>query len=474
MIKIRKKEFILNVLIVFFSVFTTVLCCISKTLNGNTKLIAALPICFIVGIVLFLMISNEIPDSIAFKTFVAVYFVRLVITPFFMSVEKTFSILPINLYTDSIAISIFVICYEWIFVTFLLGFYYRRKKVELERSIINEGPSFGIWFVIILICIYFLLIYSMDKGAFESAFLSIIKENKNEMFDFGNTGAGTVHMHIGFVESLFTILQVLLPPSILFFIKTSKIPTKLKYVVSIVLCSLVAIIATEARIYSIFAAIALLITMKDYFGEKFELVYKISIFAVAGVALFGLLMKSGVVGDSLSGHSISTVLNAYFSGIPTVATGIEFIKIGFGFNPFVIGRDILSKVPYFAMLIFSLFDSRMFLNNCNIEFNEFICNNLGRNIGQILPTTVLGYIYFGILLFPLLTFFMVIIADKLENKGKRSSNLIMRHLFNWITIGMAASPIVGSALLIVTRFSWFVFIYILVCISERHRLKIRT
>lgn len=369
-----------------------------------------------------------------------------------------------------------------IFVEQIKKFHSYKKNHDVsncEKELLEtcKKPRKILWVVVIIFALYCLWVIRSDVSVLKSTFVFLLNTD-NTYYALSSTasGIGTLSMFVELLGSVFAMLQVLLPPMILYYIARAKISNKIKYIISFILCGAISVVSTESRIDAIFSGIALLITARDVYGKKFDKIFSRGILGIGVVAIIGLAIKSGVFSETdVAFGEISAMSNAYFSGVPTVAMGMEFVKNELSLvNTWRIIPDILVKIPYFSYALNLLLGIR--LPNSNGMFNTYLALMSGRNTGQILPTTALGYEYFGIFLGPLVTCAMISLALYFEKQIKDQKDIVRRHLYNWITICVAISPVIASAHLIMAKISWFLIILFLLEVSnkikDRRRRKV--
>lgn len=463
------------------SLLATVLCLIGFDRQNGYEILFLMPLVFLFC---FLFLASkrqyyyETINSITGAIVLIVYYIRMVITPLALYFGNYQSIIE-GIFNEWYPFAIVMICMECFVVIICLP-YLIHKEIYSFNNTNNQPinlvlrinrPRKQLWIIVLFMVAFMIMVFSMDDSIIRHMFLSLIDTEK-EYYALTNSqsGLGTLSMYVELVSACFSILQVILPPMILWYVVYSKMYRGLKYFLSFLIFCVVTVVATENRIYSIFAAMAILITMKNAYGYRFDNQFYKWLVLIFLVCVYGLSIKSGVINNELKEgvdfSNISSMLCAYFSGVPTCAAGFYMINTTPEINILYLPIDIVNRIPFLGYIINLV--TGITLRDSNQLFNNFIASYLGRNVGQILPTTSVGYEYY-FLLFPLASYFMIRLACKFESKSKKQTNIVMLNLFHWITICVACSPVVASSLLMTTKISWFFFIYIFLSVFNKNR-----
>lgn len=483
MIKDKRSNYFVSIIfMMFLSILTIVFLVLDTGIPQYFNLLWVLPTTFLGISLLLIIIPIDIYSSLTGTIVTLLYFIRLVITPLVMNLGDYATIIEPYIFQNYSDIAIGLISCESIVIFLFMIFIFKKRKktykdIQKSEVIKNkiEKPSSKLWMIILLLCTYILIIIVSDETVLKSNFLFLIDMDQ-EYFALSDTssGIGTLSMFVELMNSAFKIIQILLPPLILHKIIYSRLDRRIKYLLGFIVFALVLIVATEDRIDAIFAAIALLFTLRDSFGVRFKKYFKLWILLIILVGVIGLSIKSGAIDSGDSGvvfdfSESSKMITAYFSGVPTVATGISMIDHESGFNLLRIVPDVLYKIPYFAYVM-NIFGGVKLIDS-NSLFNIYITQSTGYNFGQILPTTVLGFEYFNIFA-PILPCACIALALSFEQKIKKQCNMVSKNLHYWITIVLAVSPIIASSLLVVAKLSWYFVDMIIIRIS-RQKFKVK-
>ena len=480
---------IILLLILFSSMIVAVYCLIDFQRASGYTLLFLLPVtyflssCILIQRKAYKLIFNSIAGIIV----LGVYYIRMVISPMVMCLGSYNSVLGNSQYSSDYGIAIAMVCIEYLVVSMYLPITISKNLIQNEvvvystseerkESLRETKPRQLLWALIFGMSLFVIYVIRIDQTVLKSTFVFLL-DTKREYVALSDlrSGIGTLSMFIELLSAAFKILQVLLPPMLLWYVIRAKMNNSFKYLITFVVFCLVSTIGTENRIDAIFAGLALLITVKAAFGESFRGRFKWWLVGIMAIAIVGLSLKTGV-GNSTSyreGYdfeSISSMILAYFSGIPTVAAGLNMVHTTPGANILHLPSDILNRIPFMSYVLNLIFG--ISLTDSNQMFNHFISTNWGRNYGQILPTTAVGYEYLFIL-FPVVPCIMVNLATKLEKRARTQTDIVRTNLFNWITICVAASPVVASSLLMVNKISWFIIIWVILWLFDK-RAKSRS
>lgn len=473
------------VLLVFVtSLLTSVLCLTDLDRPDGYGLLFLLPLVFCAGFIVLSLKTQlyyETVNTITGVVVLIVYYIRMVVTPLAMYLGNYHSVIG-NTFHEEYPIAILMVCIECLVILVYLPYRihrtihplsYNEPKNSEDRAqqLRNNRPGRALWFVVLCMAAFMILIMVRDNTVIRSTFLFLI-DTKKEYYALSNsqTGVGTLSMYVEIICMMFKVLQVVLPPMVLWYVLNSHIYRGLKYIISFAVFCSVAVVATEDRIDAIFAAMATLITLKCAYGERFNKQFRKWLMLILLVCVFGLSIKAGVVGNGTQNgfdfSSVSAMLSAYFSGIPTVAAGFSMANEVVGTSILRLPIDILNRIPCFGYALGLL--TGVSMTDSNQIFNLYIASCVGRNYGQILPTTAVGYEYYFIF-FPLAACMMVQLACLFEKKASEQTDIVRLNLFHWITICVAGAPAVASSLLMTAKLSWFLIIYVLLSVCSKKR-----
>lgn len=457
---ILKNTSLLSLFIGITAIISSAILLIDKNVPHYYNLLWFQPIFFLISYLPFALYCKR-GLALYSLIIILVYYIRMVATPILMLVGNFYSIIDSSLFQNSLDISIILTCYENVFVFFFLAYisqndFSEKKSFFIKREKIVKPTrklKFGILFLIL--CVICILL--KDPSIILHAFLNIL-DTENTYFALSDPtkGVGSLNMYVQILGALFKMIQIILPPFLLYYILKIR-SYYIKVFVSIVLTLFICLISTEDRIDALLAALAFVLTMQTVFGSKFRKQSVAFLSIITIVCFLGLLIK----GESRGGYSgfegASSTIAAYFSGLPTVATGLEFYENTNSLYIFQIVPDILSKIPFLPYFINYFFD--IDFQNTNQLFNDYITNSLGYGLAQILPTTAVGVNYFGVLLAPTYPCIFVMLARYYWKKSFGQRDMIIRNIYIWITISIALCPVVMSGLLIVGKISWFYISY---------------
>ncbi|RDW20755.1 hypothetical protein [Oceanobacillus chungangensis] len=383
---------------------------------------------------------------------ISVYFIRMVISPLvmFLGNYSTFgSGYYLYAYLDN---AILLMCYEAIVVfTFLIYKISNLKNsnnpiIQINnKSKVRHKIKLPILFKFIvfgLISFIILLILS-DPTLLRSNFLFLIGTSEDWQIQenyasLSGGGSGTLGILVTLLNTVFWLVQALLPPIIMLKIVQMKVPYFYKLFLSLLLLSAVMLISTETRAHSIEVALTLVIIMIVLYGRRFTKFIPLLMITIVYITISGLFAKSGM---EFSFEELSKTLTAYFSGPQNVAVAIGAAKDYSSLGIAMIPADIFMKIPYL-----SSFFEPMFKETTNTIFNVAYAAMEGRYIGQIIPSVGQGYAYFGFLLAPIIPCLAVWIAISFEKRARDTSNIVFKFIFYMGTIMMARVTVLSNML----------------------------
>lgn len=483
-VSLKPKDLIIFLIVVIITVVAVavILSDLSNAASNGYSLLFIMPLSYLAAFLTvvasgkYYAVKNSIVGLIVF----GIYFARDVLTPLTMPLANYTSVMNTGLARDNNSIAIIMVAIE----TMIVGVYLpqciskrlNNKNDAGEETIRdnNNKPSQLIWLFVLALVVMILLILRMDASILRSEFLFLLDTNK-QYYALSETasGIGTLSMWAEIMEAFFRIVQVLLPPLLIWNIYRFRIPDTIKYILSFIILVAVSVVGTENRIDAIFAGVAVLLSMRKLYGQQFKSHFKLWIVLILFATAFGLSIKSGLVSRdgsrTIDYSGISVMLSAYFSGVHTVAAGISMISAQRStLNLLKLIPDALSKIPFFSYALQLV--TGITLRNSNQMFNDYIGGILGRIYGQILPTTALGYEYFSLLYF-IYPCLLIRLAVYFENKIEKQKDIVHLNLYYWITICVAGSPVIASGLLVVAKLSWFAVIYVILFLFDRKKTR---
>ena len=450
----KRQQPLLTIGVIALSLFSTGAVLFDTSRPMCYSLLWLLPLGYLLSFS-FLFLTNTVGGQLYHVIVVAVYFVRMVITPAIMMAGEYESVIPPNLIASNADIAILLMCLENFFVFVFLS-YLSKKDIsffseDLQNKPHYDRPSFKLFIGITALVVLMIVIIRMDSSITKAVFLNIL-DTDDTYYALSDTdsGVGTLSMFVELLSALFKVVQIILPPFLLFFIAKIRLRV-IRMSLIMALLILVCLYATEDRIDAILAGFALLMTSRDSLDKVFK---------KTSIALIVLLILISVLGVSIKGHSealispeASSTFASYFSGVPTVAAGLDFVGREGTFRIYQVVPDFVSKIPFASYAIKLFLGISVF--NSNQLFNQYLIGMMGYGTGQILPTTIVGCRYFGYPLYFIFPLLLILLARYYCKKIYFQNNIVIRNLYYWITISVALSPVVMSGLLIVGKLSWF-------------------
>lgn len=403
------------------------------------------------------MCTSTISGRLYYIIIEAIYFLRMVITPMVMMAGGYEAVIGINTYLNNIDSAIFLMSIENVIVFLFLSIISKKEKRYLFKKINSTSysrPTFRLSLGIAFLAIVIISIIRMDSSIVKATFLFILDtDNTYYALSDSDTGMGTLSMYVEILGSLFKMMQIILPPFLLYFISKIRF-YPIKICMTILLLFVICMYATEDRMDAVLAGLAFLMTARDSFDDTFRKIANVLLIGLVCIGIIGVSIKGGVASNGgLLNPRTSSTFASYFSGVPTVAAGLDFVEQEGAFQFYRLVPDAVSKIPYASYLINMFFGIPIL--NSNQLFNIYLTGEMGYSTGQILPTTILGCRYFGYLFFPIFPIVLILLSRYYCIQISRQNNIIIRNLYYWITISVAISPVLVSGLLIVAKLSWF-------------------
>ncbi len=450
-IKKSYRSVFLLILIISFSIFTAVLIGFDQTRPSNYNFLWMLPLTF--SLICFPLVSYTriLFHRISVFLVFSLYFIRMVISPLSMF-WGNYGSYGYGYFVDTYSgMAIILMSYEAVMVFAFIIINSKKLKnnnilpIQTKNSTKVKRTKLPFLFKLALgsLLAYIVMLVVSNPSLIRSNFVFLIGTPnswvlKQEYASINGSGSGTLGILVTLMNTVFWLLQALLPPVILLKIAQKKSSFYHKFVLSLILLSLVLLIATETRASSVESAIALIIVMSLVFGQKFSKKIPLMMLIIGVVVVVGLFSKSSV---GFNFEDLSKTLTAYFSGPQNVAISIGVAKEYSELNLFMLPVDIALKIPYLSSFFKSIFSY-----SSNDYFNTVFANLYGRNIGQIIPAIGQGYVYFGFILSPIIPCLAVAIAMKFEKKARSEANIVFKYIFYLAAIMMSRATIISNML----------------------------
>lgn len=189
-----------------------------------------------------------------------------------------------------------------------------------------------------------------------------------------------------------------------------------------------------------FSSVTFLLLIKMY-GKSVKRIF--SLFLPIIVILFFLISFYKFQNEiSLSEDFFDTFLflfarqlQGYFSGITLIAQCIDMSNDVL-FSSYLKLSTLLNDLLGFPPLSYFISDS---MNRTNIVFNQYVLSVDTVFFTQIMPSSGIGYIYFGFLLSPIFVVLFNIAGLYFENKQKCTSNVYMKFVYLYISLWASLS-----------------------------------
>ncbi|MDO4963631.1 MAG: hypothetical protein Q4E75_06040 [bacterium] len=441
--KIPILFFIMN----FLSIALSIIFAFSNT-DSYFKYIALLPLFFTFISILNYKVYSAFFKKISITLIIICYYFRMVILPAVSSFYNFDSLIRNNNYLNSISHSVFLMIYEFFIVLFFCNIILKKNdNVEIKKNCKgkNEEIDFTknklvIFIVTILTLVLVLMIFlypsfkSYFRFSFEGNINNINLANVN-YFNMKNTIPKIIYWLTIYIIN---ILQILIPISLLDIIYRKKINENKKFVLSIIIAILVVLISTPERARSIIISMSLLLLIIKLYQNK----NKILIYLIIAICLFlmfgALIFKSG---NSFSNTNLSSILQAYFSGVTNVS--VTFLMPD-RFNLKILFNDFCTSIPFFSAF-FKNWDTSVKI------FNNILYAKSG-NSDQIIPMIGQGMYYFGVMLSPVISLISVNFAIKCEKKYEKTKNIYLKYLYIYMVIYLSVAPILYNGTILLQCF----------------------
>lgn len=425
--KNNKLTYIIYVLIIFLSAFTTLYVASNTPLQPGTKLYFTLPLTFTICLFLFKSIIPYHQGGYALKVFYFICVIRYVFLPFFTCKEGNFAT---NWTSSAFAYAIIIQNIELIVSFSAISYYYTkeykriRNKLLLHKIPFYEDISLGGWMVI---GVALLLLFIRGFGALlDSMRFLILTEGIGEDAYYGYDN-WLVHTMMPFVIILTTS----------FFQKRNlKHESIFNAIIPSILCLLsCTLVFGNNRMMLVYFALSGISVLSVSF-KRYSKGLSLIILSFFALVLFSFTMIKQYNTDVTQGLSnvdnslTSMYLSEYVSSTEAVAKSYDmYARTGNQMSILTIFADVVDKTVIFHLP--------------NLPMREWVKGitpsyKLAMTKNEVVPvagqTLYYGGYAFGWILDILAFWYVMLLLVRLEIRSKLEVNLGDRYLFTWMSI----------------------------------------
>lgn len=250
---------VIILILIFTSLYTIVNIVTDIQRPSCYRFLWLLPLSFLfVSIYFIARWYNLLFSSITGTIVVFTYFARMVIAPLFMSMGNYEAVMDDIVYDLNANFAILLMVYETL-VIFLVLIAFIQKSGMLsdmmeypEEGILTESvskPSGPLWGIIAGMGTFIIGLIILDNTIWKANFLLLVDINQTyHAYSSSDTGIGTLSMYVELMNSMYKLIQVILPPMLLYYVARRK-NNPLKYSIAFLIFLAVVIIATDDRIF---------------------------------------------------------------------------------------------------------------------------------------------------------------------------------------------------------------------------------
>lgn len=438
----KKDRSVMFFSVLFLSSFIISILLAFMNNNDDYWILTILPLLFIAVLVICYNTLSCVFESFSVLLMVGCYYMRMVILPF-IYVYFDYSTIVINdAFLSYLIPASLLTFYEFLVVMFFCNVIIKKnnkRKNDKDLSLENVKNNVVInrknkkAFIIIAFLITFIMIvyafYPSIISYFHFIFETNIEKQNVNSINYVVMQQTIPKLLYWLAVYAIGILQVILPIQIINYISKTKITQNIKFLLSLFVVGFVLLVATPDVAKSIIMALALCIILFQIYPGKKKTMIGIILIGFVPAVIFGIFIKTGV---REIGNSISSVLQAYFSGIPNIATA--FLLEG---RPSVlmIFKDIIKATPF----ILSFFKEMKSTPNL---FNYVLYGNVEGYHTQIVPMVGQSLFYFGFILAPIISVLSLKISLFFEKKYSQVKYVYEKYLYLLMSIYFAIAPVV--------------------------------
>lgn len=433
-----------------------------------------LPVGFMFFLILTLFCNHKLHRKITFLIFIALYFLKLVVTPVVSAMGDWHTLAEGSGYLDYLPEAILLTVWEPIFVGVALILYTRgiRRSIGLKANYLKDFSSrfdgadllivVGVVFVVGTLLYYpplrvrleWMLCIATNQDA-----TPVVRSWRNFFVANGR------EIPLGIVDTMmmkvFYVIRVLFPMMLMEKLYRTKRSWKEKAVLSFLILLMAAQITTEANGETvlcigslIFLALALYPEVRKRYG-----IFILILGVLAAGILFVLKVKDGYSSESVM-KGVSATLNAYLNGPINLAIAI---KSKASYNVFMGSEEILGGLPFLNRFFYGY--------QTSVLFNKSFWGFAGRT-DQLLPALGQGYMYFGPIFAPIFQFLFIIWGVGLENISEKADSIKVKGYF--IFLALIATWTIGNNFSHVMSFVQRYLPGVIVLYFKRYRIKLKS
>ncbi|MEG7969508.1 hypothetical protein [Bacillus cereus group sp. Sample30] len=415
-------------LLAIFSIMLSIFIWTDSKKTSYYGVLPFLPLSFCILSYVILCIYDDFKQKITFWILYLGYFFRFSVVPFIMFLgdyqAKATNYDIYNNMNQAIFIMIYDMCCIWF--TFYM-FNVIRKKNQKEKNIQKESffeINYRRVWILLSIVLGIAIVCFINQPLLVHMFSFFLPtsseslQNSDELIRMMEKLVPNSYYSIFrlCVDTLRFILPIIL---ILKINQVKRFSSNIKFILSLIIIFLFGLVITLDRAFTVFSIISLLFILYYLHPKKKKHLNLILIWGLFVFVVGGLLVVTGVFNEQNENvwSSISKTVQAYFTGPVNFAAAIN---LGYGhFSSIIpdIGKSITGIAFFFKdhVHIKALFNAEYYYNS-----------SLS---GHIIPSAGHGYYYFGTLLSPALSCFIVYCAINLELKMQQSFNLFSKYVY---------------------------------------------
>lgn len=456
-LSISLKTFSLNTLLALASLVVTSFIWIY---GGDISFIVAiLPLANFVFLLFLQPIRSNKYKYISF-TFVAFYFLRNVIIPFFYVLSNYYSMYK-WISNSSIYTAVWLMVYEtFVVYAFMLiypMFHHKKKSIEIQYENINTYDN--VLKIIIMILFAFCVFNYIRSDYIKECYTTIFSNNiaseryrqVTRMVSYGTID----RILFTLTNMIIPILQCVIPVMVVKFMKNRYGDRLRSILLAYVFLAVNFFFISDSNMDTIVITIIVTIVMLRMFPKHSKrILTTTSIIAVFGIIIIATLKiaRAAETTSALSGtdtlNDLAVMLSAYCPSIPNVAAGLHLPSVGKLETLFF---DFYFAIP-FKNTLFGLVG-----NNLTDIYNA--SNNVS---SQLLPNIVQTGYYLGYFLSPLMSCIYIAIGFNAYSKYQKEFNVYKLMFYLYLMIYSVMDCVTANSSIFLRGFlQLYLIIYIL-------------
>ncbi len=438
----KNLMFLIYTLIITFSMLCVSVIAFDNNIEEGYSLLWLLPFSFTLLSMCSLNILNQITKSIALAIIYGGYFIRFVLTPFFLKLGN-YRVIFNTLNPMYIEKAILLMTYEITLVLICLELYLLKSKKRTDLNNHNMKSIFTVaennktlHFILIFtsfICLIILLYIPWLLDSFTSIF-------SNKLDIVTNDYSFNIVVYRGSLERIlatlfvfiFDFLRYIIPVYLLELNFKKHKYSNLGYILAIFVCFSPFMVISGSNVQPFIGLIINIVMLIKLYPNKRKSILRVFSVLSISILLALFISKLTLIGEFSGTSNISSLgmtLNAYFPGVGNTAAAFNIIDNN---KLQTLFYDMFSTLPFRYSFFPTISSKEVTLTMLFTQYNFAP--------GNIIPTVSGAAHYLGIVLAPIIPVLLTIFSVRMEKRAKQKEEYWHYFYYMFFSIRVAMIP----------------------------------